>query len=65
MKLLFVLFLLIAVLSLGLFATEAFQSAGTLLQLQTSHVPTYEDVVERRRLRRQIHRELVDLTGSE
>lgn len=44
---------------------EGFQSAGTLLQLQTSHVPTLPEVKrERRWLRRRIHQDLIDLTGS-
>lgn len=44
--------------------TDGFTSDGTLLQLQTSHVPTAEDVRRARRERRRIHRDLVDLTGS-
>ncbi len=39
-------------------------SPGTLVQLQTSHVPTEEDLQEMQRERRRIHRDLLDLTGS-
>jgi hypothetical protein len=44
---------------------EGFQSAGTILQLETSHVPTLAEVRhDRRQERRRIHRDLLDLTGS-
>jgi hypothetical protein len=44
---------------------EGFQSAGTLLQLETSHVPTRAEAKrEHRWLRKRIHQDLIDLTGS-
>jgi hypothetical protein len=44
---------------------EGFQSAGTILQLETSHVPTLAEVRrDRRQERRRIHKDLLDLTGS-
>jgi hypothetical protein len=60
------LIFLFVVVFLGFFfkCEESFTSDGTLLQLATSHVPTAEDVQERRQERKQIHRDLLDLTGS-
>ena len=44
---------------------EAFQSAGTLVQLETSHVPTRAEVRDQRRwMRQRVEQDLVDLTGS-
>lgn len=43
---------------------EFFQSAGTVVQLETSHVPTEEDVRAMRQERRRVHRDLLDMTGS-
>lgn len=44
---------------------EAFwTSPGTLVQLETSHVPTEEDVVEMLRERQRVQRDLLDMTGS-
>ncbi len=46
-------------------AKEGFQSAGTLLQLETSHVPTEEEVRDRQHwLRKRVRQDLWDLTGS-
>ena len=39
-------------------------SPGTMVQLQTSHVPTEEDVRGLGKLTRQIQKDLVDMTGS-
>ncbi len=44
---------------------EGFQSAGTVLQLETSHVPTLAEVRrDHRQERKRIHQDLLDLTGS-
>jgi hypothetical protein len=44
---------------------EAFgYSAGTMVQLSTSHVPTEEDEDDLIAERRQIQHDLIDLTGS-
>jgi hypothetical protein len=44
---------------------ETFQSAGTLVQLQTSHVPTLEEVRDEQLwLRKRVRQDLLDLTGS-
>ncbi len=44
---------------------EGFQSAGTLVQLETSHVPTRAELRDRQHwLRRRVHQDLVDMTGS-
>ncbi len=44
---------------------EAFgYSAGTMVQLSSSHVPTEEDADELIAERRQIQHDLIDLTGS-
>ena len=42
---------------------EFFQSAGTVVQLETSHVPTEEDVLAMRQERRRIRADLLDMTG--
>jgi hypothetical protein len=39
-------------------------SPGTMVQLETSHVPTQEDLRHLERERYRIHRDLVNLTGS-
>lgn len=43
---------------------EGWTSPGTLVQLETSHVPTQEDVLFQQRERKRIHRDLLDLTQS-
>ena len=44
---------------------EGFQSAGTLLQLETSHVPTRAEILDRQHwLRQRVRQDLWDLTGS-
>ena len=44
---------------------EAFgYSEGTMVQLSTSHVPTAEDEQELLAQKRQIDRDLIDMTGS-
>lgn len=44
---------------------EAFgYSAGTMVQLSSSHVPTEEDAEELIAERRQIQQDLIDMTGS-
>ena len=64
----YILFLgLLCAISLfaGQRAKEAFQSAGTLVQLETSHVPTRAEVRDERHwLRRRVHQDLMDMTGS-
>ncbi len=55
--------------SISLFASmkakEGFQSAGTLLQLETSHVPTRAELRDRQHwLRERVAQDLYDLTGS-
>ena len=46
-------------------SSEAFgTSPGTLVQLESSHVPTEEDVREYEEEQRQIQRDLLDMTGS-
>jgi hypothetical protein len=59
------LIFLFVIIFLGFFlkCEESFTSDGTLLQLATSHVPTAEDIRERRMERKQIHHDLLDLTG--
>jgi hypothetical protein len=44
---------------------EAFDNTGALMQLSATHVPTEEDVLAAAEERRQIKKELIDLTGSE
>jgi hypothetical protein len=47
-------------------AREGFQSAGTLLQLETSHVPTRAEIRDRQHwLRERVSQDLYDLTGSD
>jgi hypothetical protein len=63
------LILLIVICALGMFfgifAREAFQSGGTIVQLQTSHVPTPDELREEHRwLRKRIEQDMLDLTGS-
>ncbi len=41
---------------------EGWTSPGTLVQLETSHVPTQEDVMIQQRERKRIHHDLLDLT---
>jgi hypothetical protein len=56
---------LIAGLFAGQKAKEGFQSAGTLVQLETSHVPTRAEVRDQQRwLRQRVRQDLWDLTGS-
>lgn len=43
---------------------EGWTSPGTLVQVETSHVPTQEDVRMRQRERQRVHRDLLDLTGG-
>jgi hypothetical protein len=46
-------------------AKEGFQSGGTLVQLQTSHVPTEAEVRDEQHwLRKRVRQDLMDLTGS-
>lgn len=57
--------LFIIALYAGQTAKEGFQSAGTLLQLETSHVPTEEEIYDRQYwLRKRVHQDLWELTGS-
>lgn len=56
-------------LFVGLFASqkakEGFQSAGTLLQLETSHVPTRAEVRDRQHwLRQRVAEDMLYLNGS-
>ncbi len=47
------------------YRTEAFgMSPGTLVQLQSSHVPTGEDDDEMKEYVKQVRHDLVDMTGS-
>ena len=60
--------LLVLLSTVALFAgkgvKETFQSAGTLLQLQTSHVPTLEEVRDQQLwLRKRVQQDLLDMTG--
>jgi hypothetical protein len=44
---------------------EGFQSAGTLVQLETSHVPTRAELRDRQHwLRQRVRQDLWDMTGS-
>jgi hypothetical protein len=67
------LFAVIAAIATALFllllvtqvAKEGFQSAGTLVQLETSHVPTREEIRDRQHwLRQRVRQDLLDMTGS-
>lgn len=61
-----VLFIAIFVANLKQQKSEGFYGAsqgGALVQLATSHVPTYEDVISARKEQRQIMREVADMTG--
>ena len=44
---------------------ESFTSPGTLVQLATSHVPDQNDIYAMRRYARQVHHDLIDMTGSD
>ena len=39
-------------------------SDGTIIQLQTSHVPTVEDEENLKMYRKQVEHDLIDMTGS-
>jgi hypothetical protein len=57
--------LIVAIFLANLKQTEGFYGAsqgGALVQLATSHVPTMVDIQEARRERRQVMREVVDMT---
>ena len=61
--------LLVLVSFLSLLGTqrvkESFQSAGTLLQLETSHVPTEAEVRDRQHwLRQRVREDMLYLNGS-
>jgi cell division protein FtsL len=43
---------------------ETFTFQGTMTQLDSSHVPTEEDVEEAEEERQQVRHDLVDMTGS-
>ncbi len=56
--------LIILLFASQLVKEEGFQSAGTLVQLETSHVPTRAEIRDRQHwLRRRVHQDLVDLTA--
>ncbi len=59
------LFILLAVCFLSLYQIqESFTSPGTLVQLSSTHVPDYNDLVGMQQYVRQVRRDLIDMTGS-
>ncbi len=63
------IFLLLAICFFSLLGTqrlkEGFQSAGTLLQLETSHVPTRAELRDRQHwLRQRVRQDLWDMTND-
>lgn len=51
-------------LRLAFSKVESFTFQGTMTQLESSHVPTEEDVEEAEEERQQVRHDLVDMTGQ-
>ncbi|MEI6360141.1 MAG: hypothetical protein WCO50_07415 [Synechococcus sp. ELA619] len=62
--LLVAVYALYVLLRLAFSNVESFTFQGVMTQLDTSHVPTEEDVEEAEEERQQVRHDLVDLTGS-
>ncbi len=56
-------FFTISMLSTKAKKMEGFNDMGAQIQLATSHVPTEEDIISEKRERKEIMKELRDLTG--
>ena len=62
---LIILILVVAFVKSILIRIESFDNTGALMQLAATHVPTEEDVRAAAEERKQIRRELVNMTGSD